>query len=197
MARRTESPLLVDLNFPATIRLHLDSAEVEKRVGRKIATAVRKRIRKGLDAYGEALPKPKFAEGKGRAFFDTGRMVRSIKFQRSRVASDGKASRGKFSFVGPSTRRNRNELSTRAYSSFGLMSIQMRGIFQQGKVRSRPQVDAMGADAPTTLGIMQRETEAEVARQLASGRYGLQLELGRIKRASERAAKRRSFKTRG
>lgn len=195
MARPTESPLLVDLNFPATIRLNLDGDEVEKRVGRKIATAVRKRIRKGLDAYGKPLPKPEFSKGKGRPFFDTGQMVRSIKFQRSRREKDA-GSRTKISFVGPSTRPNRSELSDRAYSSFGLMSIQMRGIFQQGKVRSRPQVDAMGADAPSTLAIMQNETRKEVDRQLASGRYGLKLELGRMKRASERAAKRRSFRSR-
>ena len=76
------------------------------------------------------------------------------------------------------------------------MSIQMRGIFKQGKQRSRPQVDAMGAEAPSTLAIIQRETQGEVDRQLKSGRYGLQLELQRIRRASERAAKRRSFRSR-
>ena len=190
-----DSPLLVDLNFPATIRLRIDSAELEKRVGKKLATSVRKRIRKGLDAEGKPLPKPEFAKGKGRPFFDTGKMVRSIKFQRSRAQKD-KGSRQKFSFVGPSTRPNRSELSARAYSSFGLMSIQMRGIFKQGKQRSRPQVDAMGAESPSTLAIIQRETQGEVDRQLKSGRYGLELELQRIKRASERAAKRRSFRSR-
>ena len=178
MARPTKSPLLVDLNFPLSIRLALDSAEVEKKVGTKLATAIRKRLRKGVDAQGEALPPPKTGK---RPLKSTGKLLRSIKYQR------------RLGFVAPSVRSNRDDISKRARSNFGLMSIQISGVFRKGSSASREPIDPMGAQADSTLKTMQATTTDEVNRQLSRGRAGLILEL---KRKARSAARREKFRKR-
>ena len=174
MARPTASPLLVDLNFPLSIRLALDSAEVEKKVGTKLATAIRKRLRKGVDAHGEALPALKTGK---RPLKSTGKLLRSIKYQR------------KLGFVAPSVRSNRDDISKRARSNFGLMAIQISGVFRKGSSASREPIDPMGAQADSTLKTMQAATTDEVNRQLAKGQAGLVLELKRKARAAGRRQK--------
>lgn len=93
MTRRRSPRLVIDAFPQAKKGVHLTfrSKTLTGKVGRGIATFVRKAVRRGQTPDGEALVRG--ADGK-RAWRDTGELIRLIKFQKGLVSGWGQHSSG-------------------------------------------------------------------------------------------------------
>ena len=78
------------VEYPWFQRIKMNSDELAFQVGRKIATAVRKRLRKGQADAGSALPQVK--RGGRTVLNDSGKLIRSIKYDKKlrEIAPKGK-----------------------------------------------------------------------------------------------------------
>lgn len=187
--RLNQDLLTVDLNFPVNIRLGLNGDAVTRKVGQRLATKIRSRLRKGLDGDGSPLPRPLSG---GKPLNNTGLLIKSIKYV------------PRLGMVLPSTGiregaydkpRKSSQISSRARSNFGLMTIHISGIYTRkgaSSSRSRPDIDPMGQGSDENRKIIETETNREISRQLARGEAGLLLELGKTFRGARRSAKYRS-----
>lgn len=168
--------LVVDINFPTHIRLRIDGEKFTRNVGNKVATAIRKRLKLGLNAAGEEMPRPLQFLGSGlevrsgEALKRTGELIDSIKYRKDT------------GMISPST-SVRTTVSSRVRSNFGLMAVHIAGVYQRRGVQpkhTRPPIgDPMGAESQSTVDEIEKASAAELKRQLASGECGLLLELKR------------------
>lgn len=153
------------LSVPVTIRLRLDSAKIERAVGGRVATHVRKLLKGGRAPGGKALRTPQDHGEPGspsRAPLQrTGQLIRSIRYQArsglvapAGVRSDPGRTRGRH------WRRN-----------YAVYAILVRSHLQPGL-----EVD------DDTAELMSRTAAEQIQRQLASPRGGLRAELRRISR---------------
>jgi len=142
------------LQYPAKMRIKINRPKIEQVMGRRLAALIRARLRSGAQAGG-SMPVP--VRG-GRPFNQSGRLIRSIKYQGGHVRATGRRKDGhKWS----SRVQNRNH---------AILAIQVatRGI------------DPLGVSTKIEAEIA-RVAEAEIARQLSAGEGGLLAELAALK----------------
>lgn len=177
--------LQVDMQFPTAVRLTIDGEALKRAIGNRIALVVRRRLLQGLDGDGSPLPlpQPKRKWEPSRAPLNaTGSLIRSIRYD-PRVG-----------YVLPNYFPRSQGVSKRARSNFGLMAIQIAGVFtRRGQPQSSdrpPLVDPMGSESPGTITEIERVAERELRRQESAGKLGLVLELEKRARIARQRARR-------
>jgi hypothetical protein len=198
--------LSLDLSrWPMSLRAKINGEKLSRNVGNRLATKIKQRLRKGLEADGRPIEPPVTG---GKPLNRTGELIRSIRW-------DG-------GFVAPSYRRTRREKLNRAGNwreRTNRQTGKKERWFHAGKVRSnfalmivlqttggeytrryrtkkrngepfakRRMMDLMGADEPETRRIIEELTKRELQRQLDAGEAGLAAELRSIAARSRRMA---------
>lgn len=147
--------------WPTRVRFKINKDKLFKKVGGRVASGVKRRIKKGEGADGMSLPPPQSATNP--PLMRTKKLWRSIKYDR------------RLKEVIPSTKR-REDVSRRARSNFGLMRIL---IVQRD-------IDPMGVDSGLEK-TMSTASQKEIKRQINSGEGGLITELkGRLRSRGRR-----------
>jgi len=166
------------MDVPWTLRLALDSDKVLRRVGGKVATRVRRLLRAGKDHGPTHVPRD------GRPFWNTGEMVRSIKYQGEMVSPEWsryRADRAHFTVYtdnyGDSGARGR-----RVQTSYAVMVVNMAA----GRW-----TDPMHETDPALWGLVETETQRAIDKEMASGR-NLSTQLRRVRVQAARQALRGS-----
>jgi len=164
-ASSTSGGLVVRFNIPLRMRLKINGDKLKRAIGASVAAATRRRLTQGQDGDGRPLPAP---ESGTPPLQRTGVMIKSIKYW------------ARMGIVAPSTTA-RPDVSARARSNFGLMSIHISGIYSKdGDAVDRPAlVDPMGQNSPETFKAIEKSGTKELARQLKKNEAGLLLELQR------------------
>ena len=133
--------LEIDFDIPLRMRFQFDATRVERRVGTKLANAVRKRIRAGIGLRS------------GTDLKETGALIRSIRYNRHTGT------------VRPST-KTRQDVSTRARSNYGLMKIYISGKFRRKGYQRLEPTDPMGTEDAALhaakVQMVQEAIEAEI-----------------------------------
>lgn len=144
----------IEFHIPTNIRLKLDSARVEARVGNKIAAFIRRRIGSRVSLRS------------GTSLNQTGDLIRSIKYDK------------KAGVVRPSV-RTRPGASPRARSNFGIMKIYISGKFRRDGYQRLERTDPMGSEDPKLLNKIPQWTQQAINSELKAGRASLVDELRR------------------
>lgn len=158
--------------WPASLRLRLDADRVLAPIGKGIASAVKKRLRKGQGAKGP-LPKPKDAAAQvrrrknrrrkvGRPLIRSGRLVKSIRYDKRKK------------IVHPMGYRNDLGAKLRGRQESLLWLL----INTSRKRNGGKRMDPMGMDREVRKIIRVRADKA-IARELKRPGYGLIAELRR------------------
>ena len=136
------------VRYPWFSRLKMDSPAIQRKVGQKIATKIRARIKKGSDSKG-SLPNTKRDERP--ILNDTGRLIRSIKYRK------------KMRDVAPSgTRRDGHKYNKKSRNkNASVFAIQ---VFTKD-------IDPLNADEYT--GLIEKIAAAEIQKQIDSGKFSL------------------------
>jgi len=192
--------------WPMSLRAKINGEKLSRNVGNKLATVIKKRLRQGVDARGQAIQQP--ING-GKPMNRTGELIRSIRWK------DG--------WVAPSWYRKRQEKVTRAKAAkkirdrrtgkmvsvlrtqrvetnFALMIVlqttggEYKRRHQARKRNGEPyahrgMLDLMGSDLPETRTVIEQLVRRELQRQLDAGEAGLVAELRSIAARSKRLAK--------
>ena len=163
--------------WPAKLRLKVDAERIRRRVGGPIATEVRRRIKRGMEAHGRALQKPgrsgatRGADGRfrrangvghGKPLDQTGSLIKSIKYRRGKIAPGG---------MRDDTRLDRPRQQ-------GLLYVLIH-TSDTREPRGR-KIDPMGVDKPLAASVRKRARRA-LTKELARPGSGLVAEMKRLK----------------
>ena len=137
---------MIEVDFkriPLRLRLKLDTAKLSARIGREVAKAVKKRLRRGGGTRD------------GQDLKETGRLIRSIRYNKrlEQVMPQGK----------------RADVSRRAGGNFGLMKIHISGKYRREGIQRTEATDPMGTNDPTLVKVINDALEKGLAKQLRSG----------------------------
>lgn len=150
----------VDLSkWPLSVRLRLDSGRVSAAVGRKVAAAVRRRIRAGIGLRS------------GQTLNESGRLIRSISYNK------------RIGIVAPNF-RSREDVSKRVKNNYALMLVHIYGKYKKNAYRlgrgyRSEYSDPMGTNDRSMWKDIEKWTEDAIAKELKSGKSGLIMELRR------------------
>lgn len=154
--------ITISVDVPFNMRLRFDGEKVAQSVGRKVASKIRRKLKKGEDYDGNALPVGK--DG-GPGLNDTGRLIKSIKYRKGTAT------------IEPTGKRE--DVSKRAGGNFGLLSIH---------IQTRD-IDPLGTGSGKQLDKdLNEQTEKEIAKQIKSGKATL---VGELRRAVGGGRRRR------
>jgi hypothetical protein len=153
-AEGSESLLTVDLSdLDFRLRLFVDADKLVRNVGRRLATKVKKAIKRGTTYDGR------------RSDYEldqSGELLKGIRYH-------------KWGAVAPSTRR-RKDVSDKAWSSYGLIAILTSEPW--ATAHGAPVIDPFGAQSKERVAKDVAElTAKDVARQVKKGEAGLIKEL--------------------
>lgn len=157
---KERSPRLEINAFPDAshgVHLKLRAKTVQGKVGRGVASLVRKSVRRGVTPDGQALPR---GEDGGRPFRDSGELLRSIKFKKGLVSAWGPHSRA-------------GQLS-----AGGVMGVVIFG-HRNWTSRNRRGVSPFDAYSPAVQKEAGALATKEIQRQLAKGQAKLTFGGGR------------------
>lgn len=177
------------ITVPAKMRLKLNREKMQRNVGNKLATRLRRQWTRGQTGGGEPLPIPKVENSKRKApLHVSGTLIKSVKY--SRFYSFVMADNLKKNVVDWDGKTRR--ISKRAHSLFGLSRILISGKWRRrqdlGKAVQtsrgvmqvlspgqsvREPVDLYGDTAPATVEAKQDFAQREIARQLARNEAGI------------------------
>lgn len=152
----------VDVNFPSLdLGLELNERDVMRYVARQIAKRHKRNLNRGVDAYGAPLKKGK--DG-GRALYDSGQLIRSIKGYPSKNEED------RWEAVVFAT-GERSDLGAKLRErNAGLLAVQIYGQQTESK---RPRNPNMMALSPVLEAVGLKAFLQKVRKDLDSGRASL------------------------
>lgn len=162
--------------WPVDLRIRVDADRVLTPIGYGVATAVKKRIRKGLAAEGKPMPKPQDAERRrrtrdrrrkrGRPLIRTGDLVGSIRYNRRKKLVHPVGFRKDLG----------HKLRSRRESLLWVLIHTSKHRTSDGK-----KIDPLGVDREIQK-VIQKRGEQAIARELDRPGYGLVAEMKRLKR---------------
>jgi len=169
--------------WPTSLRMRINEAKMERNVGNRLATLIKKRLRAGLDGDGQAIPTAKTASNP--AINRTGELIKSIRYK------DG--------WVAPGWSKYRPEKGPgmNVRTNFGLMIVLLSGLNvnrakrytrKDGEPRQpMPKYgDLMGAESPKQQEQLMDLARREIKRQLDSGEIGIIAELRGVAKQAKR-----------
>lgn len=167
----------ISMTVPTRMRLRINADKLSRNVGNKLATHVRRQLKRGITGGGESIPAP---EGK-RPLHQTGELVKSIRYSRTYqmvMANNLKRTHGD------------RQLSRRAWSLYGLTRILISGKWRRGAKKGQPVrsvVDLYGDQSALVAQKKEQAAQAEIRRQLSIGEVGLVEELRATYRKGRRS----------
>lgn len=167
----------ISMTVPTRMRLKINADKLSRNVGNKLATHVRRQLKKGQTGGGESIPAP---EDK-RPLHRTGELVKSIRYSRTYqmvMANNLKRTHGG------------RQLSRRAWSLYGLTRILISGKWRRGAKKGQPVrrvVDLYGDQSALVTQKKEQAAQAEIRRQLSVGEVGLVEELRSTYRRGRRS----------
>ena len=200
-----DSTIDLTITVPAKMRLRLNREKLQRNVGNKLASRLRKQWRLGKTGGGEPLPIPTSENEKRKApLHVSGTLMKALKY--SRFYAFVMADNLKREVVDQSGKTRR--ISKRAHSLFGLSRILVSGKWRRrrdlGKTVQtkrgtmpvmspgtpvRAPVDLYGDSAQVTIDAKQDYARTEITRQLARNEAGIIEEARDVYRRGKRSRK--------
>lgn len=194
------------VTVPAKMRLRLNREKMQRNVGNKLATRLRRQWTRGQTGGGEPLPIPKVENSKRKApLHVSGTLIKSVKYSRFYTFVMANNLQKNVVDWDGQTRR----ISKRAHSLFGLSRILISGKWRRrrdlgkavqtrrGKMQVlsagepiREPVDLYGDTAQVTIDAKQDYAQREIARQLARNEAGIVEEARAVYKAGKRSKRR-------
>lgn len=201
-----QSAIDLTISVPAKMRLRLNREKLQRNVGNRLATRLRKQWGMGKTGGGQPLPIPTSENKRRKApLHVSGTLMRAVKY--SRHYAFVMADNLKREVVDESGRTRR--ISKRANSLFGLSRILISGKWRRrrdlgkavqtrrGKMQVlsagepiREPVDLYGDTAQVTIDAKQDYAQREIARQLARNEAGIVEEARAVYKAGKRSKRR-------